>query len=186
LRQIRSSYRHFDFAARVHRQGFSTSIFSAAGSKPRFSLGCAVPKVLDLACRSSFHGQRPLLGLSLVTSSLSALLLLSFSAQFWFDPSQLPRYVLIIRLGFGLSARVCSSHRRIYLLEQADSRAIFLQPSLSAVHFSDCCCRFPFRSIESSDSRLEFLEFLLYSHSGFFEHAYKVFDEMIEKEKVLS
>jgi hypothetical protein len=105
LRQIRSSYRHFDFAARVHRQGFSTSIFSAAGSKPRFSLGCAVPKVLDLACRSSFRGQRPLLGLSLVTSSPSALLLLSFSARFWFDPSQLPRYVLIIRLRFGLSAK---------------------------------------------------------------------------------
>jgi hypothetical protein len=59
-----------------------------------------------------------LLILSLVTSSLSALLLLSFSDQFWFDPSQLLGYVLIARLGFGLSAKVCFSHRRVYLLEQ--------------------------------------------------------------------
>jgi hypothetical protein len=40
-----------------------------------------------------------------------ALLLLLFSAQFWFDPSQLLRYVLIARLGFGLSAKVCFSRR---------------------------------------------------------------------------
>jgi hypothetical protein len=40
-----------------------------------------------------------------MTSSLSALLLLSFSAQFLFDPSLLPRYVLITRLGFGLGAK---------------------------------------------------------------------------------
>jgi hypothetical protein len=32
-------------------------------------------------------------------------LLLSFSVPFWFDPSQLPRYVLIARLRFGLSAK---------------------------------------------------------------------------------
>jgi hypothetical protein len=51
-----------------------------------------------------------LLSLSLVTSSLSARLLPSFSAHILFDPSQLLRDVLIARLGFGLS--VCSSRRR--------------------------------------------------------------------------
>jgi hypothetical protein len=76
-----------------------------------------------------------LLSLPLVTSSLSALLLLLFSAQFWFDPSQLLRYVLIARLGFGLSAKVCFSRRWVYLLEQAGSSARFLQPCLSVVRF---------------------------------------------------
>jgi hypothetical protein len=58
-----------------------------------------------------------------VTSSLSARLLPSFSAHILFDPSQLLRDVLIARLGFGLSFKVCSSRRRIYLLEQAGSCA---------------------------------------------------------------
>jgi hypothetical protein len=78
--------RHVRFCSKGAPPGIFYFIFSAAGSKPRFSLSCAAPKVPDLACRSGFRCQRPLISVSLVTSSPSALL--SFFARFWFDPNQ--------------------------------------------------------------------------------------------------